>query len=213
MALDPNEFEQFLTSAKVKLIGASDAGVKAELYDVMKEFFTDSNCWMEDVPFLPIHDQVDYVLGLLGEGQIIRLIGAWDGNGTRVPCLMPVYGTLQLVHAPSNDSTTPWYARVCKTVTQPITSEGLPIAPDWTLRVHSVHIMDGLLGKMMSQQSKSYSNSTMAAYHLKRFRQGIKIARTDALWGNTVGAQAWNYPQIAPGSQRGGVSTGFPTRF
>jgi hypothetical protein len=214
MALDPREVQQLLANAQIKLTGASESGIKAELYDVLKEFFGDSSCWQEDIPFLPVADQSEYLLAPAFEGQIIRLIGTWDDNGSPQDAFMREFGTLVLVNAPQSDATANFTACVVKTVTLPITKEALPIAPDWTLRVYSVHILDGLIGKMMGQQQKTYSNNTLSAYHLKRFRTGIQIAKVAAERANLKGAQNWSYPRgWSSKSQRGGVSTAYPTRF
>lgn len=215
MALDTREFDQFITQAMIKLPGASESGVKAELFDVLKEFFGDSACWSEDIEFIPQATVTDYPLAPREDGQIIRLVGTWDDKGIPIPSFMRVFGTVKLLHPPQNSgsATTKWFSRVIKTITLPTTRDAIPIAPDWTLRVYSVHVLDGLLGKMMSQQSKSYSNTTSAAYHLKRFRTGIQIARTAAARANNVGAQEWAFPQgWGQGSQRGGSSTAWPTR-
>lgn len=216
MALDPRELEQLITQASVKLTGSSKNGILLELYDVLKEFFADSNAWREDIAFTPTANVTDYPLAPREDGQIIRLVGCWDEKLIPVPAFMPDLGTLKLLHAPNSTGTasTQWFARVMKNVTLPTNSGNAPIGPDWVLRVYSVHILDGLLGKMMSQQNKSYGNPTMAAYHLKRFRQGINIARTAAARANNLGAQEWSYPThtMAHGSQRGGVSTAFPGR-
>jgi hypothetical protein len=215
MALDPREVSQLLAQAQIKLTGASEGGIKAELYDVLKEFFGDSSCWQEDIPFLPLTDQHEYMLAPAFEGQIIRLIGAWDDKGSpRTDAFMRDFATLFLVNAPQNDATADFTARVVKTVTLPITRDALPIAPDWTLRVYSVHILDGLIGKMMGQQQKTYSNNNLSAYHLRRFRTGIQLAKVAAERANLTGAQNWSYPRgWGSRSQRGGVSTGNPTRF
>lgn len=215
MALDPREFEQFVTQAMIKLPGASESGIKAELYDVLKEFFEDSNCWTEDIQFVPLANVTDYTLAPREDGQIIRLVGTWDDKGIPVPAFMRDFAVVKMLHAPQNsgDAEHKWFSRVVKTVTLPTTRDAVPIAPTWTLKVYSIHVLDGLLGKMMGQQSKSYSNTTMAAYHLKRFRTGIQIARTAAARANNVGAQEWAYPRgWGTGSQRGGVSTAWPTR-
>jgi len=215
MALDPREVQQLLANAQIKLTGASESGIKAELYDVLKEFFSDSNCWTEDISFLPVAGVTEYTLAPAQDGQIIRLIGAWDDRGTpKTDAFMRVFGTVTFVNAPQSDATANWTARVVKTVSLPITREALPIAPDWTLRVYSVHVLDGILGKMMGQQQKSYSNTQMSAYHLKRFRTGIQIAKVAAERANLIGAQNWTYPRgWSSRSQRGGVSTAYPTRF
>jgi hypothetical protein len=74
--------------------------------------------------------------------------------------------------------------------------------------------LDGLLGKMMGQQQKTYSNNNLSAYHLKRFRTGIQLAKVAAERANLHGAQNWAYPRgWGSKSQRGGMSTAYPTRF
>jgi hypothetical protein len=99
-------------------------------------------------------------------------------------------------------------------VAEPTTQGELPVAPAWVLKVYREHIMDGVLGRMMSQKQKPYTDATLAMYHLKRFRAGIAIARTAAMRQNTFGAQNWRFPRSSyMTTQRGGVSTAFPDRF
>lgn len=212
MSLDPKEFEQFMTLARVKLTGASESGMHAELYDVLKEFFADAHCWREDIEFQAKANTDEYLLSPSEDGQIISLVGTWDDKGIPVPAFMAEFATVKLLHAPQFDPPAKWFSRVIKNVTLPTVRDNVPVAPRWTLQVYSVHIMDGLLGRMMGQQAKTYSNATMSAYHLRRFRQGIKIARVAADQANLKGAQSWAFPRYAHGSQRGGVSTAWPTR-
>src|ERR1019366_1548788 len=157
-----------MNQARVKLPGASDSGIRAELYDVCKEFLADSNAWREDIQFQPVTTQQNYELIPVHAGQIIRLMGVWDNNMIPVPAFMPEFGEVRLVSAPSaSPASLPlWVARVVKNVTLPTTREDVPIVPEQLLRVYSVHLLDGLLGKMMGQQTKSYSNSAMSMYHL-----------------------------------------------
>lgn len=215
MALDRREWELLLNQARIKLPGASDAGITAELYDVMREFFRDSNAWTEDIEFTPVAEQRDYHLTPLREGQIIRLVGVWDSKGIPVPAFMHEFGEVRLLHEPqaAQSQQTNLFARVIKNITLPTGRDNMPIAPYWTLGVYNVDILDGLLGKMMGQQAKSFSNGTMSTYHLRRFRTAIQLARTAAIRQNSVGAQEWAYPRgWSAGSQRGGVSTAWPTR-
>lgn len=213
--LDPRTFEQFMNQARIKLPGASDAGIKVELFDTMKEFLKDSNAWTEDILFTAAANTTDYLLTPLQDGgQIIRLVGVWDDKQIPVPSFMPTFGTIRMVHQPSISSSQPqWTARVIKNIALPTTREDIPVAPDWLLGVYSVDILDGLLGKMMGQQAKSYSNGTMSTYHLRRFRTAIQTARTAAIRQNTQGAQEWAFPRgWGCNTQRGGVSTAWPTR-
>ncbi len=208
-----HEFEQLMNQARIKLPGSSDAGVKLELYDVMKEFLKDSNAWTEDISLVVRPNTTDYTL-TPDEGQIIRLVGLWDEKMIPIPAFMPTFGTIRLVNQATTVTTQPtWTVRVVKNITLPTTRDDVPVGPDWLLTVYSLDILDGLLGKMMGQQNKSYSNATMATYHLRRFRTAIQGARTAAIRQNTQGAQEWAFPRgWASSTQRGGVSTAWPSR-
>lgn len=213
--LDPRMFDQLMNQARIKLPGSSDAGIKLELYDVMKEFLKDSSAWTEDILFTAQPGTTDYILTPVQDGgQIIYLVGVWDDKMIPVPAFMPNFGSIRLVHPASTAANQPsWTARVVKNVTLPTTKEDVPIGPDWLLSVYSLDILDGLLGKMMGQQNKTYSNGTMSTYHLRRFRTAIQGARTAAIRQNTKGAQEWAYPRgWSASTQRGGVSTAWPSR-
>jgi hypothetical protein len=212
--LDRHTFDMLMNQARIKLPGSSDSGIKLELYDVMKEFLADSHAWTEDITFTAAPNVLLYTLLPQFGGQIISLVGVWDDKFIPIPAFMPDFGTIRIVNQASTTPNQPlWTARVVKNITLPTTKDDVPVGPDWLLTVYSVHILDGLLGKMMGQQAKSFSNDKMAAYHLKRFRTGIQIARTAALRQNTTGAQEWAFPRgWTTSTQRGGVSTAWPTR-
>lgn len=203
MAIAKQDWDQLITQATVKLVGVSDKGLKAEAYDVLSEFFNDSSCWTQTVTVNAIPTTRTYPLQV-NEGQIIRLVGVFDGEGYLRPAIMPNIGELLLANAPNTAET--YYAEVVTNVSLPAARDQVPIAPDWVLPIWHVGILDGLLGKMMAQPSKSYANATMGAYHLKRFRDAIARARISKLRANTNGTQAWRYPQtFRTRSQRGGV--------
>jgi hypothetical protein len=203
MAIAKQDWDQLITQATVRLVGVSDKGLKGELYDVLTEFFNDSSCWTQVVPVNAVTTATEYPLQV-NEGQIIRLVGTVDGSGYSVPSIMPDIGTLVLAHEPNSAQT--YYSEVVTNVSLPTQRDQMPIAPSWVLPVWHVGILDGVLGKMMAQPGKSYSNERTGAYHLKRFRDAIARARVSKLRANTNGTQAWRYPQtFRTTSQRGGV--------
>jgi len=202
-----------MNQARVKLPGASDAGIKGELFDVLHEFFSDSSAWQEAITFDVMPTLQDYALVADG-GQIVRLVGVMDANGIPVPASMPTIGTVLLQNA--YDTAQVLTATVAKTVSLPIHRDynNVPQMPIWTLPVWGRTILDGVLGKMMTQVSKSYTNETLGTYHLKRFRDGIAMAKTAMLRRNSFGAQAWQFPQgYRTRNQKGGVSSGGTGRF
>lgn len=217
MAINKNDLEQLLNQARVTLVGASEGGLKGAFYDVLSEFFNDSSCWTQCIPVSAIPNVTLYPLQV-NEGQVLRLVGVSTPfppqgtpqnatsvpGGVPIPALMPEIGTLILKNSPV--SATQYIAEVVTNVAQPVDRAGLPQAPDWVIPVWHVGLLDGLLGKMMVQPNKSYSNLTQGAYHLKRFRDVIARARVSKLRANTNGAQAWRFPQqYRSTSQQGGV--------
>lgn len=218
--IEQRDFDQLLTQAKVKLVGASDAGLRGEFYDVLTEFFNDSSIWTQEVtiPYLP---NVRAYPAFVPEGQIIRLnwLADWGPNqplpltqaivpGTAgpvpAPALMSEIGLVQVAKVP--DTSGFYQAQfVCNTAL-PTGRDMVPHAPSWVLPIWHVGLLDGILGKMMTSPNKSYSNQATGQYHLKRFRDAIARARVSKLRANTVGSSAWRFPQnFRALSQQSGV--------
>lgn len=223
MPLNSADIDYVLNECRIKLPGSSDTGIKQELWGVIKEFLQDTNSWIEHQTFLVTRGKQHYDVSPRGGGQIVRLLGVMDGNRTPVNGSMSNLGVLEIhqridissVATPPDDHTTkstnPWRFSVVKNITLPGTKDNIPIAPDFVMKVYSGTIVDGVLGKMMMQQAKTYTNAQMAAYHLRRFRDGIGIARTDASNQNVYGGQRWRFPNsFATCSQRGGSVSTWP---
>lgn len=217
MAINKHDWEHFLNQATVKLTGSSQNGLKAEAFDVLTEFFNDSSCWTTDisVPYQP--NTMSYPLEV-PEGRIIRLVGIADYGTTPPPTPIVPNPNVSFTPALISDDlkylilkfapTTSGFfqVRLVTNVALPTSREMVPQCPDWVLPVWHVGLLDGLLGKMMSQPAKAYSNATWAAYHLKRFRDAIARARIAKLRSNTNGAAAWQFPQqFRSQSQQSGV--------
>jgi len=212
--MDERDVERLLNLARTELVGASDAGIKGQLYDVCREFFKDSNSWYEHISVPVLANTRHYRITPREGGMILRLVTVWDANHITVaailPHLDPPSAELELVY-PQNINFTA-RAVVTKQIVEPTTRDMLPDAPRWLLPVYHETILDGVLGKMMGQSSKSYSNETLATYHLRRFRDGIMQARVASERANLYGGQAWRFPgAFWTNSQRGGVSTPFPS--
>ena len=161
----------------------------------------------------------DYTIIPQQGGLILRLVGVYDNNQITYPAFLQDVGpsgatlfpggNLHLVWPQQN--TIPVAVPVIKTIILPNTQHDIPDAPDWLFPKWGLKILDGLLGKMMTQQNKSYSDQTTGTYHLKRFRDGIQVARVATMRSNLYGGQAWRYPSSwRQSSQRGTVSTAFP---
>ena len=182
----------------------------------MSEFFRDSGVWTQDVS-VPYQPGVQIYPLFVSSGQITDLVGVSDWgttvpsptvatppSATFIPALMPDFNTL-LVKNPPNIAG--YYLVTVKcNVALPTDKHMVPDAPDWFLPRYHLGVLDGLLGKMMFQPQKSYSNSVTGAYHLKRFRDAIAQARVQKMRANTSGSAAWRFPQAFRSvSQQSGV--------
>src|SRR5208282_1977747 len=212
--MDEQDVERLMNLVRTELIGASDAGIKGQLYDVCREFFKDSNSWYEHIAISILTGERHYRITPREGGMILRLVSIWDKNFIVLPAILPRLdppsAELELVYPQNNNMT----ARVVvtKQIVEPTTRDMLPSAPRWLLPVYHETILDGVLGKMMGQSTKTYSNDTLSTYHLRRFRDGIMQARVASERANLYGGQAWRFPNsYRTNSQRGGVSTPFPT--
>ena len=63
---------KILGQANTALTGASQAAMQAQLFDVLDEFFNDSNCWQESIGITVIPELLDYPLHP-STGRILRL--------------------------------------------------------------------------------------------------------------------------------------------
>jgi hypothetical protein len=211
MTATAQDIKQLLDLARVKLIGVSDAALKAELFTVLDEFFKDSSCWTETVQVQIVANTTLYNVVPNG-GQIVRLAGVVDVNNIPQPAIMPEIGTIQFGHAYNNPAT--FYASLVKTVSLPTGKNDIPVIPDWVIQQWRFGLLDGLLGNLKNTSIGSYADPKKAPYHLARFRKAIGSARVSALRRNTIGTQAWRFPQgFQTSSQIGGVSVGNDTRF
>jgi hypothetical protein len=237
VTLDEQYLHQLLNQAEVKLSGVSEAGLKAELFDTLTEFFDLSSSWLEDIALDGVAYGREYDV-VPDSGQIIRLwavtynglfatnaqaeaaenttpptnqdLGIW----APVAATMPYAGHIVLKFPMSQPQALKVW--VVKNVVLPTSKHHIPLAPASVLQRWHRYILSGILGHKMGEENKSYTNDALSTYHLKRFQEGITRARIATLKENTQGGQAWVYPQqFATRSQRGylNVSVGNDMRF
>lgn len=193
--------KRMIDSAKVRLPGALDSAINMELFTLLAEFFRSSNVWTEDLTadVVPTDENritnpsaYTYLL-VPSEGTILRLMSGINSQGTPVQATMPVPGEVILRTSPDIADT--YTFRVSLSILDPTTSDGYPQFPDWILTKYWDGLLDGLLGRMMSQIGKPYSSPTTAVMHLRRFRSTISRAKVEASHKNLYGAQSWQFPQ------------------
>ena len=101
---------------------------------------------------------------------------------------------LRIVWNPGYAST--WIAVLSLSVADPVDSQGMPTdIPDWIIEKYYDYIAHGLTARLMLQINKPYSNSKMAEYHMRKFHEGVGLARTESRHSFVFAGQKWVYPQ------------------
>ena len=195
------DINRLMDHARIRLPGALDAAIKMEFFSVMNEFFQSSNIWFEDIQFAVTPATVSYTEDPAAytypltptDGSITRLMGVMDSKGFVQQAVMPTLGELILTRSPSVADT--YTARVALTVTDPTDAEGYPVYPAWITDKYGNDILEGILGRMMSQIAKPYSSPQTAQYHMKNFKQSVAQAKVEANHQNVYRGQSWRFPQ------------------
>lgn len=217
MALDP-AVARLMENARSRLPGATDTLIQYELFNVMDDFFKGSNTWQEDIDIqVPGLDPVGTIYELTPSGPSIidKLMWVFSvpptstiGRGCQIGSAMSTPGELTLTLQPSSPVT--YRATVALTVQDPTTRDGYVTFPAWVLAKYRAVILDGLLGKMMSQPQKPWSNTQLAVLHMRKFNTKVASARVEMTRNNKYRQQAWMFPGFASGSQRSSSGWGGP---
>lgn len=185
---------RILNNARVHLPGVLDNAMKYEFFNVLDEFLKTTGLWKEEVTFAVTTTKVEYVL-VPTAGTIVRLIGVQNSDEIKVNATMetPPYVVFDI--EPQEVDT--YTAKVVLTVTDPIKNDGFPVIPEWILIKYLDELTDGLKARMMAQPKKPYSDERMGIYNLRRFRNAMAIAASDADHMHLQGGQSWAFPRWA----------------
>lgn len=206
------DITRLMNNARIRLAGATDPLLQVELFNVMDEFFKGSNVWNEDIDIIvPGQDatNTEYELTPSDPSLIDKLLWVFtvDPNdtaarGAQIGAYMSTPGVLTLAVQPSSDVT--YRVTVALTVEDPIKRDGYVTFPAWVLAKYRAIILDGLLGNMMSQPNKPWTNTQLSVFHMRKFKNGIASARIEWTRNNTYRRQAWAFPGgFSRGSQKG----------
>jgi hypothetical protein len=212
------DIDRLMNNARTRLAGATDPLLQAELFNVMDEFFKTSNVWNEDIDIpIPGYDAPNtiYEVTPSGPALINQLLWVDDVNpdeptdrGTPIAAAMSVPGELTLKTQPTRNIT--YRVTVSLTVEDPVKRDGYVTFPTWVLHKYRDVILDGLLGNMMSQPNKPWTNTQLSVFHMRKFKNKCAAARVEWTRNNTYRQQAWRFPGFARGSQRGRSNWGGP---
>lgn len=184
--------DRIIDTVQLRIPGTTKGGIQFEMFSVLDEFFEESGAWTDTVEVTTKQDTTAYRVGVPA-GQIIRLASVVDANEQPVFATMEDIGTIDLAITPT--ALQKLTVKLVLNVADPLTRDAYPLVPQAITKRYNRALLDGVLGHMLSQSSKPYSNEQLAVYHLKRFRNGIAQARAATLRENTEGVATWAFPQ------------------
>lgn len=195
------DMTRLLDQTRIRVPGVIDSVIRLELFSTLGYFFRESNVWRDVVTFGVTPAAGDAYTNPAGFtytatpalGLAHRLMGVTDAAGRPVPADMPSPGTIRLLRNPA--SAQDYKAYYSLTVVDPVTGDDLPAFPDWVMAKYRDDIQDGLLGRLMSQPAKPYTSPSLAATHLRMFRNAVVKARIESRRDNTFATQRWQFPK------------------
>lgn len=193
--------DRLMNDLRFKLPGAIDPTIKNEIWNMLDEFCREGHAWREVIDVALTVDQDNYQPTPAGT-EIVHVYdishATLDVNGAIYD-----YGTLLLPNMPTlADTETPLFVDAALTPSLDVGADLEALIPaDMWSRWHA-YFMHGVLGRMMSQVAKPYSNPTLAVFHLRSFRSGVAIARHQVRTKGVIGAQLWRFPPFARGRHR-----------
>jgi hypothetical protein len=179
-----------MNRARVRLPGALDNAIQQEMSATFDELLTTAPLWFEDIDVPVVPGTTEYTLTPTA-GAIVRLLYMKNDDVTFAGTQMEVIPVLTLPIEPGEPAT--WQARV--QLKNNAVDGGYPVVPDWIVERYEVQILDGVLGRMMSQIAKPYTSSQTAAVHYRMFRSFTQRAKNEARKSHLYGAQRWGFPQ------------------
>jgi hypothetical protein len=198
LTLDP--ITRLFTNARVHLPGVLDAAMKLELYNVLDDFLQRTNFWQEEIDYVTVAGQQEYTLVPTEDGQAIALLNNVNEQGGGVAATMSGLTVVRLATEPSESGQT-LTATVSFTVNQ-TDGDDIPVYPDDLLEKYGQTILHGLVGNVMAQPAKPYSNQQLSVFNIRKYNGGVANAYAEVKHQNIHGGQRWRFPSFAGGSQR-----------
>jgi len=203
----PNDplFERLFNDIKLTVPGAIDAVIYQELWRVIEDFLSNTNAWVEEVPFYVEPNKFDYQVTPLGKGMAERLLMVFDPaqawpekRWTQQGIRFQMPDRIILMYSPSTATT--WRAAFAKNISDPPLSATQPLpvidtGASWVIDMYRDAFRFGTLGYLFMQPAKPYSNPKLGAMNWQSYVAERGRARTAILHENVYGGQKWMYPQ------------------
>jgi len=194
------EYDNFLQDCITNLPSSTPMVVEPELALVMRDFTQQTNAWraMYEVP---VNKELTcYVVTPMQGSSINLLHNLFEAEDPdRKPAAMggvrmSTPGHIELERPPSASAL--WIADVSLYPTRNLTgpSSCKAAVPGWLLDRYYDTLLHGVLGRMMRQPLKPYSNLPLGSLHGAAYGAGRSAAKAELARSNIWGTQQWRFP-------------------
>lgn len=191
MAADYDELRVEIAS---KLPGALEGAIDLELGAVLREFSMITSAITEQELFSTVADTLTYTITPVGNVRQLLNIEDSDGEIVRGQYAFKQPNTIEFFSQPTVGEV--YTANVA--VTPSTTEADIELrVPTWVWQKYRDVLLDGVLGRMMTQPAKPYRQEQVGIYHLRRYRDGMAQTRAEALRRYTFRGQGWKFPTFA----------------
>jgi hypothetical protein len=207
---EPYPWTQLFRRIKTSIPAAIDDVIRGETFQVMIDFTQDTNIWKETIPISIQPNVYNYPFTVTG-GVANRLIIVYDPATQQSSNYPPVWadsfismrvpGIIALVRTPSAPVT--WNVTVAKacfdnfmdTTQVPPVKTLWPNIDSWIVEKNNDAIFFGVMAYLQKQPSKAYTNPKDAEFNMRQYRSMKAEAKANDQMLNTLGGQAWTFPQ------------------
>lgn len=186
--------DRLMENLRVRLPGSKDTVIKLELFNVIDEACRTAGMWIEPIPIALAVGQDLYDITPAGT-SVVEVIEVAHPT-LDVTDITYDAGQIVLSTVPAADDvdSSPLYvtAQLAPSNTETDITQWLPVDL-WTTQ-HEL-LLDGTLGRMMSQIAKPYSNPVFATFHGRRFRNAMAMARNGTATGSVAYSRTWSFPR------------------
>lgn len=186
--------QRLMDNLRMNLPGAQDAWSTLELFNTVDEFCRTTNGWQDVEPITLVVGQTTYTI-TPAQTEILEIVQIAHPTLNLVSAAYS-FGKLALLTPPTAVDVAAGQLLVTLNLTPDIDPGTDPEhwIPADMWRTHYQVWLHGVLGRMMSQLSKPYSNPQMGVYHLKKFRSLMFEAKHAIDAGPVPDGQTWKFP-------------------
>lgn len=187
--------DRLMDDLRMSLPGAVDAAIQRALWSVINTACRDGWVWRETTGVAITTTSLQYDVTPAGT-DVVQVISVTHPT-MNVSDAVVEFGKLFLTILPTvAEAADPvLIALVLAPALDAVDPEGLIPSDMWS--TYYDLWKNGVMGAMMAQPAKPYTNPTLAAFYARSFKRDLGQARLRVRTGGVSGAQMWRFPRWA----------------